>query len=103
MANNASDIAINFDLLGDPVVDTDRNLLDKLTKDEKEVICWVVDQLEHVNSCEIFDFTDSQDALVDPHHKIVSNDKLDYLAGNNSSENTQNQTKWAVTVIKGTY
>ena len=38
-----------------------------------------------------------------PRHKVVTPDELDRLANNNSAENTRYQTKWATTVMKGTF
>ena len=85
------------------MLETNQTFIDHLTQEEKEEICRVVEELESTNSREIIDFTDSQDAPLNIHpwHKLVTNDELDRLAANNSSENTLYQTKWATTVLKG--
>ena len=99
--NEASETQMNFEILDSVVIDSGTNFFEKLTQEEREEICKVVEQLDDVNAREIIDFTDSQEELPNPRHKIVSNEELDRLAANNSSENTLYQTKWATTVIKG--
>ena len=43
----------------------------------------------------------SADVTAKPHHKVLSVDELDRLAGKNSAESTIYQTKWTTAVMKG--
>ena len=63
-------------------------------------------ELDSVNSRELMDFAmqslgNSADVTAKPHHKVLSVDELDRLAGKNSAESTIYQTKWATAVMKG--
>ena len=99
--DSANPDVITFDILDDSVVLESNALTEKLTQEEKEEICRVIGEFEGANSAELVDFTSQEFASVTPHHKSVTPEELDRLAGNNSSENTTYQMKWAVTVMKG--
>ena len=75
-AKPASEDVIAFDIFDEVLVDSDINLLEKLTKEEQAEICNVVQQMEHVNSREIIDFADSQELLLPPAGKCKTQNCL---------------------------
>ena len=102
VAPDATEDAITFDLIEDNVFDGDIILDGNITEGEKEEMYAIVDQIDGVNSRELIDFTSQEFAPHTKHrHKTVGEDELDRLGGKNMAENTQYQTKWATTVMKG--
>ena len=100
----AADSIITFDIFHDSVLNETNDLSDKLTQEEKEEIYRVVEQMEGVNSREVIDFIDDDTtiAAMPTRHKVITSEELDRLASKNSADSTAYQTKWAVTVMKGT-
>ena len=95
-----------FNICDGQIFDSDAILTETLTQDEKEEMLTIVQGLEGINSRELIDFTSQEFTIpgnaANQRHKQVTSEELDRLANKNSAENTQYQTKWAVTVFKGT-
>ena len=103
---SASEQVVSFDIFEGDILDSSTILTENLTQEEKEEMYVLVNELEAVNSRELIDFATQQNATTaetHPHHKLVTSDELDHLAGINSAEQTKYQTKWAIAVIKGTF
>ena len=98
--NSGSQHMIAFDLFANNDESCDNILDGKLTQEEAEEITAIVEQLESVNSRELIDFCTPPE---EHRHKQITADELDRLAAKNNAESTIYQTKWAVTIIKGTY
>ena len=65
-------------------------------------MCAIVEAIEGSEESDQKYFTTQQYALpTKPRHKPVTEEELDHLAGKNMAYNTQYQTKWATTVMKG--
>ena len=102
MAKAASEDIFTFDISDESLLETSNILTETLMQDEQEEIHTIVTALESVNSRELIDFTSQETtAIVNPCHKAITDEELSRLASKNSAENTQYQTKWAVTVMKG--
>ena len=71
-----------------------------MTEDEKQEVDNVVSLLDSVNSRELVNFCTQE---TKPRHRSVDESELDRLAGKNNTFATNYQTKWAITVFKGTY
>ena len=102
MADGASEETITFELLDSSVLDGEIILGEDITEAKKQEMFAIVDQIDGVNSQELIDFTSQEFAQpTKPRHKTITEQELDHLAGKNMAENTQYQTKWATTVMKG--
>ena len=105
MAEESTDEMIVLELSDTELIEGSSILNETLTQDQREEITSIVQEIQGVNSRELIDFTSQEFTipgnLTNQWHKAISSAELDTLAGNNSSENTQYQTKWAVAVMKG--
>ena len=102
VVESASEDVVSLDIFDESILSDGTILDEKLTKEEEAEMYNIVEQLESVNSKELIDFTSQEFAAIPPRHKPVSSDELDRLAGKNSAESTSYQTRWAITVMKGT-
>ena len=96
--NNSLSDVITFDILDGEIVDSDSNLTETLTQDEREEIMNIVDALDSVNSRELIDFAMPTKEL---RHEAITSEELECLTSKNNAESTGYQTKWAITVFKG--
>ena len=105
MAEDTVEEAIIFKLSNSDLIEGASVLTETLTQDEKQEISTIMQQIEGVSSRELIDFTLQEFTIpgnaTNQWHKAISSAELDRLASNNSVENTQYQTKWAVAVMKG--
>ena len=85
---------ITFDLLGN-LDDSNQNFF----TDEEEEIAKVVTLIEGADYQDLDDF---ELPKTRPHHSTVSETELDQLASKNNATTTTYQTKWAVSVMRGT-
>ena len=92
---------ISFDLFED--IDTENMEVftenKSIPEEDKDQIDRVVTLMDSVNSREIIDFQSQEN---EHRHRLVDEEELDLLAGKNSATATNYQTRWAVTVMRGT-
>ena len=99
MAEAASDV-VTFDILEGIYVDSNSDILDSLTEEERAEVTNVVTLLDCANEDSLQHFEVDENTASANRHKKLSNEELDRLAGKNSAQATSYQTKWAVAVIR---
>ena len=102
-AEQASADVISLDILEGVDIDSADILPQEITHDQAEQVFRVIDEFEGVNSRELIDFSTQEEQLLPQRHKQVTDSELDRLASKNSAESTAYQTRWAITVFKGTF
>ena len=83
----------SFELCDDLFLSNETVTFENLTQEELEAVQKALDKIESDNSVE------TPQQLTQ--HKVVDNDELDRLAGNNNAKSTGHQTKRAVSVLNG--
>ena len=93
---------IDIDLFEGDIIETENILTGNISDEQRDQLLKLVDQIDGSTSKEVIDFATQEEAKLPSRHKSVTDEELDRLASKNSFEATVYQTKWAVTVFKGT-
>ena len=64
--SSSSAEVISFDIFDGTILSDNNSVTEKLTQDEREEICRLVNEMEGVNSAELVDFTSQEFAIANP-------------------------------------
>ena len=100
MADAIDETTVFFDISDAQLLDTDEDILTKLTEDELKEMNDVVTLLDGAKEDSLNDFENQNNLL---RHKPIDDAELDRLAGKNNALSTTYQTRWSICVLKGKF